>query len=345
MTKNLVGSIHRLQRENNPHRQTAITFSYLGKLGLTNCWDLQECKNYLQSLLLQSLKQNTVTECPLIIGLTESGIIPSALMHQNAKEQRINAQWLCSTRRRTEKGIYFSESHSHSPNHILPFPQYQPTELWFVDDEITTGRTLLNLTLHLCPLLNVKYVRYFALADTRTIEQIAQFESVLASHSIQSSTHCLVQLLSTHVANKNDVLKTEINEINADRQYQRKYTDAELAYEPDLLKAGSLLVVGEAIDVGIRMVQINPYLSFQHITLSPWQIDGKSIFSKLEICGKYYIYNYEQIQPPIYIFSDLEDIKIELEAKDILEQKGLTVESWQLNKMNTTNNGFINRFR
>mgnify|MGYP002779505971 CR=1 FL=1 len=185
---NLKEHIHWLQRDNNSRRQTAVTFSYLGKLKPTGRGELQECKNHLQSLLFQSILQNPVSKSPLIVGLTESGIIPSALMHQNAREQGIDAQWLCSTRR-PAAGICFSESHSHSPNHILPLPQKQPTELWFVEDEITTGRTVLNLAIHLCSLLSVKYIRFFALADTRSKAQIDQFSSILASHSIYSSTH------------------------------------------------------------------------------------------------------------------------------------------------------------
>ena len=60
--------IHWLQRENNPHRQTAITFSYLGKLRATKGRDLQKCKNYLQRLLFQAIIQKSVSKSPLIIG-------------------------------------------------------------------------------------------------------------------------------------------------------------------------------------------------------------------------------------------------------------------------------------
>lgn len=346
MMTNLAKSIHWLQRENNPHRQTAITFSYLGKLGLTNCWDLQECRNHLQSLLFQSLLQNPVSEFPLIIGLTESGIIPSALMHQNAREQGINAQWLCSTRR-PAAGIRFSESHSHSPNHILPLPQCQPTELWFVEDEITTGRTILNLALRLCPLLNVKYISFFALADTRTLAQIAQFKSILASYGIHSYTYTLIQAAQTHTETQTNLLKKEETYINIDNNTpvqnwhfykQRAARKAQFDTVLDLPKnlAGSLLVIGEAIDVGIKLVEINPLLSFQHITLSPWRIDGRSILSRLDISGKYYLYNYEQFKPPIYIFSDPHDVAIELKAKNILEQKGVTVKRLQMNSWTTT---------
>lgn len=348
---NLAKSIHWLQRENNPHRQTAITFSYLGKLGITNCWDLQECRNHLQSLLFQSLLQKPVLECPLIIGLTESGIVPSALMHQNAREQGINTQWLCSTRR-PAAGICFSESHSHSPNHILPLPQYQPTELWFVEDEITTGRTILNLVLRLCSLLKVKYVRLFALADTRPAAQIAQFNSILTRNNINYSIHTLVKVETQPPTKSQSCLlneeKTEISILKNKDTHDWHFYDQRPALKAqfntmisiiqNLSKSltGTLLVVGEAIDIGIKLVQNNPSLSFQHVTLSPWKIDNKSVFSRLEICGKYYLYNYEQIEQPIHLFSDPCDGAIELEAKDILYQKGVKTNRLELNSLITT---------
>jgi orotate phosphoribosyltransferase len=336
--------MHWLQRENNPHRQTAITFSYLGKIGLSNCWDLQECKNHLQSLLFQSILQNSVSEYPLIVGLTESGIVPSALMHQNAREQGINAQWLCSTRR-PAAGICFTESHSHGPNHILPLPQYQPTELWFVEDEITTGRTILNLALRLCPLTNVKYIRLFALADTRTRSQISQFNSIAANYGIRCSTHALINAESPiHTENQDlllPVAETLISNLvrqnNCDWHFARQRAALQSQFDTQIELpqnlAGSLLVIGEAIDIGLRVVQNNPSLFLQHVTLSPWKVDGKTIFSRQDICRKYYFYNYEQIQPPVYILSDPIDQEIELELKHMLTQKGVKVDHLQLQSL------------
>lgn len=335
--------IHWLQRENNPRRQTALTFSYLGKLGATKCRDLQKCKNHLQSLLFQSILQISVSKYPLIIGLTESGIIPSALMHQNARGQGIKAQWLCSTRR-PAAGICFSESHSHSPNHVLPMPQQQPTELWFVEDEITTGRTILNLALRLCSLLSVNYIRVFTLADTRPKAQIELFDSILADSGIHASTHTLIQkelqantelnLLSIQKEQTLSIsnCKTERGWHFCDRRPALKAQSGILSELPNNL-SGLLLVVGEAIDLGMRLVQINPLLSFQHITLSPWKIDNTSVFSKLQIYQQYYLYNYNKIETPVYILSDPSDESIELEAKCILSQQGIKAKNLQLNSL------------
>lgn len=341
---NLKERVHWLQRENNPRRKTAITFSYLGKLKPTNGKEIQECKNYLQSLLFQSILENPVSKYPLIIGLTESGIIPSALMYQNAKEQGINAQWLCSTRR-TSAGICFSETHSHSPNHVLPLPKEQPTELWFVEDEITTGRTILKLALHLCSLFNVKYIRFFALADTRSKVQIDYFSNTLANYNIHCHTYSLVEKeYSDNIENQS----LSIQKIENNIQINIKDSDWLFAKFRPSVKAqfdiftnlptnlfGIVFVIGEAIDIGIRLVQLNPLLSFQHITLSPWVVDKTNIFNKLQIAQKYYFYNYKKLKLPVYILSDPIDQEIELAAKYILAQEGIQVNSLELNSLLT----------
>ncbi|MBD2515750.1 phosphoribosyltransferase domain-containing protein [Nostoc sp. FACHB-973] len=341
---NLKERVHWLQRENNPHRKTAVTFSYLGKLKPTNGREIQECKNYLQSLLFQSILENSVSKYPLIIGLTESGIIPSALMYQNAREQGINAQWLCSTRK-SAAGICFSETHSHSPNHVLPLPEEQPTELWFVEDEITTGRTILKLALHLCSLFNVKYIRFFALADTRSKVQIDYFTTTLASYNIQSHTYSLVkEEYSDNIENQNVLISKiekniQTNVKDSDWLYSkfRPYLQAQFDILTDLPTNlfGIVFVIGEAIDIGIRLVQLNPLLSFQHITLSPWVVDQTNILNKLKICQKYYFYNYRELKLPVYIFSDPIDREIELEAKYIFAQEGIQVNSLELNSLLT----------
>lgn len=350
--------IYYLKRRNNPHRKTAVSFSFLGKLNPINQQKLLVGKKYLQKLLVKSLRQSPVSKRPIIIGLAESAIIPSALMHQVARELEIEAHWLCSTRRVTS-GIHFSESHSHQPNHVLPLCQHQPTEVWFVEDEITTGKTILNLILKLSPLLKVNSIRLFAFLDSRTPEETAYFQSTLAKHYIQYSTQTLVQIEKT----SQDIFKLETTDakfyscqysqvtnktINSainyhgDRDWhypeQRPALNAQLNTRlnlPTHLK-GCLLAVGEVIDLAFRLLQVNPALFLQHITLSPWEIDRVRIFDYLEI-NSYHIYNYKQLQSHIYILSDPLDRDVEWETKRLLQQEGLTVESLSLDAIYSEN--------
>ncbi|MGK7904412.1 MAG: phosphoribosyltransferase domain-containing protein [Hormoscilla sp.] len=328
---------YHLQRENNPHRQTALSFSFLGKLGLTSDRDLLSCKKHFIALLRSSDSQTPISGYPLIIGLTESGIIPSALMHQVVRERDISAGWICSTRRRAS-GIRFIESHSHGPHHTLPLPQFSPSQLWFVEDEITTGRTILNLALHLSALLHVRQMRLFAIADRRSSAQIAQFESILADRDILFSSQTLIRLppdlqyraqdlLHEDIIISEDLIVKELTESQWHLPEQRAALNAQLHLLPNLPNnlEGSLLAIGEAIDLALRMVRVNRKLSFQHITLSPWRVDGINIHHRLDICDKYYLYNYKQLKSPIYLLYDPDDEPIALAAKKKLSQAGFTV--------------------
>jgi len=334
---------YHLQRENNPRRQTALSFPFLGQLGLTSEPDLLACRKHLQALLRSSACQKPISGEPLIIGLAESGIIPSGLMHQVVREQQISAGWICSTRRRAS-GIRFMESHSHSPHHILPLPQFQPTQLWFVEDEITTGRTILNLALHLCSLLQVRQMRFFTIADSRSPAQIAQFESILADRDIQFSTHTLIRLppdrqdlaqdlLPQDIILSEDLIVKERDEIQSQWHLsgQRAARQTQWHLVPNLPNnlQGSLLAIGEAIDLALRMVRGNPQLSFQHITLNPWRVDGINIQHRLDICDKYYLYNYKHLKSPIYLLYDPQDRAIASAAKQQLSQAGFTVNDFR----------------
>ncbi len=355
---NLAKDIYHLERENNPRRQQAITFSCLGKLGSADHSELNKWKGCLSHLVQVSLREKEVSASPLIIGLAESGIVPSGLCHQLLRDQGIHADWICSTRR-PSRGIRFNESHSHAPDHTLPFPNGRPTELWFVEDEITTGRTVLRLALNLCLLMEVRQVRFLAIADTRSPDHVNQFRSILDQHGIRHSIHTVVRLkVPSQLASGGSPLhhmdngsKTELQENRVaesdwlfpeQRPALRKlrdvfssltkdagefFSDASLGWRVTNREAGTVLVVGEAIDIALKLVRSNPRLSFRHVTLSPWKVDGKHIFSRLDICGKYYLYNYHNLRSPLCILNDPADQEIGREVERLLAENGFNAPS------------------
>ena len=353
---NFKDHIYHLTRRNNPRRQTAVSFSFLGKLNPINRQQLQIGKQYLQKMLLDSQKQIPISESPLIIGLAESGIIPSALMHQIARERDIQARLVCSTRRDVG-GVHFRESHSHQPDHVLPLYQHQPTEIWFVEDEITTGKTILNLILKLCPLLKVNSIRLFAFLDTRTQEETAHFYNTLNLHGIQCFTQSLIrsekanedtsksktvntQSYLCQPKSTNTTASSQADYPNDDWHYpeQRAALNAQLNPISNLPThlTGCLLAVGEVMDLALRLLQVNPGLLMQHITLSPWEIDRIGIFNYLE-ADKFHIYNYKQLRSHIYILSDPLDRDVEWKITKLLEQQGFTVKSLSLDPIHTEN--------
>lgn len=240
-------------------------------------------------------------------------------MHQVAREREIEAHWLCSTRREVA-GIHFSESHSHQPDHVLPLCQYQPTEIWFVEDEITTGKTILNLILKLCPLLKVNSIRLFAFLDSRTSVETAHFQNTLTQHNIRCCTQSLLQREKTSKDTSNKLETTDTQSCLCQQQVDSKTINSQINYYnrdwhcPEKRAAlnaqlnsnsnsnsnlpthltGCLLAVGEVMDLALRLLQVNPGLLMQHVTLSPWEIDRVKIFNYLK-ANNYHIYNYKQL--------------------------------------------------
>lgn len=343
--------IHHLQRKNNPKRSSAVTFTWLGKLGAIDGQDIQACTQKLESLLIRSLGQIPASETPLIVGLAESGIVLSSLMHQIALDRGMDAHWICSTRR-SGVGIKFVESHSHGPDHVLPLPESAPTEIWFVEDEITTGKTLFQVAVKLCSHLNIRKVRVFALADSRTPSEIERFNLALAYHDIRCLTETAIQLCNSaqsdglsyqQVSSTIEEDTFAVNSIASDWLFpnfrpaltsqsmvRKLEIDTGINRDDRLFDHGvnksCLLVIGEAVDIALGLVQYHPFLSFQQITLSPWKIDNSAISSCLEIGENYYLYNYEKLKDTVYILSDPIDRMVEKSAKESLLKVGIKVQ-------------------
>lgn len=343
-----------LKRENNPKRRDATTFSCLGKLAGAGADVFERWTSGFESIIRNSMEKTPVTGQILIAGLAESGIIPSGLCHKIVREQGIDADWICSTRR-ASSGIRFTESHSHAPDHILPLPGHHPDELWFVEDEMTTGRTVLRLALCLSRFMKISRIRFFAIADIRSQWNTRQFEAVLENCGIEYLVESIIREqplngkpLDNEAASGIRIDHDESLEIKenfencANNMNNRNITGWLLPeYRPAIgslsdvslnfqgTARGSLLVIGEAVDLAFQMTIQNPELDFHHVTLSPWEIDGKHITSRMDIfChtgpgDKYYLYNYESVKTPIYILNDPVDTKIAIELENCLLKKGI----------------------
>ncbi|AOY60061.1 MULTISPECIES: phosphoribosyltransferase domain-containing protein [Desulfococcus] len=331
--------IYHLKRENNARRRNAMTFSCLGKIAGTGAATLGLWKAGLGKLFRSACRVRPVTQAPLVIGLAESGIIPSALFHQVVREACPAAAWICSTRR-PSPGIAFSEHHSHAPDHSLPDPEIRPTELWFVEDEITTGRTLLGLSLNLCRRLDQRRVRYVAFTDARSPEARRRFDAILSADGIRSSLHVLfpepppgtdtvreeIRLSADpaiHDAPQQSVSSTVSDWLfPASRPALGRQVCPDIPLPTGL--TGSLLAVGEAVDLGVRIVLANPGLQLRHVTLSPWEVDDVHIHNRLDIPGDYYLYNPHTLRPPLYILNDPVDAAVGLAARERLEAMGFS---------------------
>lgn len=331
--------LYHLERVNNPLRKTAISFNCLGKLGAVTRTELSECRHLLCGLITQSVRRSPITGPVLIVGMVESGVILSSLMHQEAQSLGINTFWMCSTRR-PASGVQVIELHSHAPHHILPLPDVHIEEIWIVEDEITTGRTILQVARMLVEALGARKVRIFALADIRTPQQQCWFRESLESAHIWLSVHYVFRPANlvphadpcepeTFPADSRLSIVTA-HPKSADAWHLRCLRPAlQIQREPSFPNcppfSGRMLVIGEAMDLAIRMTQNNPELTLHHVTRSPWQIDNKNIFDCLHIEPHFYLYNLSHADVPLTILADPIDTSTTTLLHTMLTEKGYDV--------------------
>ncbi|MBF0200463.1 MAG: phosphoribosyltransferase domain-containing protein [Desulfamplus sp.] len=445
---------YHIKRDNNPLREEAFTLSCLGKLFPASSRELTRCGRWLSELLgsISSDIDGGITnpddpckvgvektggQCHvLIVGLTESGIIPAFLMYMEASRRwgdgkGPNPHLVYSTRRAVP-GIPFSETHSHGPDHTLPLEGGHCDEIWvkggnfdevwIVEDEITSGNTVLNLMLGLQNHMTIKRIRVFAFADFRDDVQKCEFIRTASGKNIHCSVHIpvirsgpwdlsspgenspyhgenlsfsgenspyhgknLSSLSSIFDLSFKDNIKDntvdpcipmeqlsfkdnikgntvdhcipmeqlsfkdnikdnivvpsvsmeQLGHISGSWHMQQRrpalgvktgpFFDPSRWRVPGEFSRGTLLAVGESVDMAAAIVLANPGLSFQQISLSPWKVDGKNICSRMEIGDKYYFYNYESLNEPVFILYDPVDYEIGMEVMEKLVSRGIDV--------------------
>jgi len=249
----------RVNRDLNPKRRFAVTFKHLGKLNPIDSSHLQDLISCFSALA------DATSDCdaPAVIGLAESGIVPSFAMHQACLEQGRSPRWFC-TSREDLGGLKFREPHSHAPHHYLPAKLFDDPidELWIVEDEITTGRTLANLLRCIGLTDKVQRVRVFALLDTRDAN------AAIGVRQMEVSAECVLRSCSN--------FWTESNPNSTSREF---------------CDAPRQLVIGESIAAALPSLLSGALPRLQHVTLSPWLTDGCHIISRQEPMPGYYLYN------------------------------------------------------
>ncbi|MFY9226182.1 MAG: phosphoribosyltransferase domain-containing protein [Blastocatellia bacterium] len=330
-----MSSFYKLTRLNNHLRKDAITFHFLAKTAVISNKDLLECQLLFRQMILPIFENCPKPNSLLVCGLAESSILLSAIMQQEIQNAGINSYWICSTRR-SISGFSFTEYHSHQPRHFLPSIESIPNEVWIVEDEITTGQTIYQLAQIFHKIFPDCTIRFFTLLDCRNSEQLNLFKMLLEKQGIYHSTHTWLNLSSllNDQGNKNNE-KSFFNE-----NFQPNFIKNNKIlhwYLPELRPAlkqqklnskalfktlsGTLLVIGEAIDLALQMMIENPLLLMQHITLSPWEVDNNVIFNRYNI-DSYYLYNFSKFIEPINILSDPIDLNIAMALKTFLSNHG-----------------------
>ena len=264
-------------------------------------------------------------------------------MYLEACRLAVPCKWICSTRRPCSSGVFFQETHSHSPYHTLPIPQRRFAEIWIVEDEITTGSTIKNLLHQIKDHVPAEVFRVFSLVDFRSEEQKKEFFHPANAHTKPYLFHTAVSLAETggdalERINNSEQQKTPTAKTPPAKTPTACYPDAVLqksAVECGLhtqqipvngYADGTLLVIGEAVRTAAHLVAAGTYRSFQHITLSPWQVDDISITSRICLHKKHYLYNDQVREGPVYLLHDPTDYATGETIQRQLEEQGIPVE-------------------
>ncbi|MCC9608603.1 phosphoribosyltransferase domain-containing protein [Blastopirellula sp. JC732] len=253
-----------VQRDANPKRTHAITFEHLAKLGPINAihlHDLIEC--------FRAFIDAPPSPSCTVLGLTESGIVPSFAMQKACEAAGIDSEWRCSSRDDTG-GLRFRESHSHAPEHFLPhnFLDQIGEELWIVEDEVTSGRTIENLLECVYDSSNIRKCRVFALLDARSEADRQRFDDLCQIRDWDVTLQSILRMAPSSVV-------------------LNKRRDPTSSAAP----VTQHFVVGESIAAALPSLLYGDLQGLQHITLSPWAIDGEHVVSRQSWDGCYYIYN------------------------------------------------------
>lgn len=262
----IVAGVIRVKRESNAKRQFGVTFAHLGKLN--PIFDL-----HLRDLIccFGDLIGNAVSCChPTVLGLAESGIVPSFAMHRACLELGILSRWCCTTRASSPNCDRFAEPHSHAPHHFVPANLLDKhlEELWIVDDEITTGATLNNLLECLLANRKLERVRIFSLLDTRDSASVISFDNYWQRKGVAVTVESVMTVSSCFWQQDWDV----VHRMPANHPPRTYFT-------------------GESIVHGLPLLLSGELQALQQITLSPWTVDGVNILSRQEKSTGYYLYN------------------------------------------------------
>lgn len=260
-----------VSRDGNAHRRTGITFAHIGKLNPLTTEHLED----LIACFCELAKSAPQDAQPVILGIAESGIVPAFAMYTACIRQGRKPTFFW-TSRTSKSPLRFNEIHSHSPTHYIPFAilEKQTSEIWIVEDEITTGRTLLNLLEQLSGHYSTERIRIFSLLDAR--KSLGCNAPGIDSTSPEPN-HSLSIPLPIE-----SIFSSSLNAMG-----RKQLPNYGLSLNPSDCR----LVIGEALALALPELLQRRMTCLQHVTLSPWQVDGVNVFSRLEVRPGYYLYN------------------------------------------------------
>lgn len=334
------------KRQNNPKRNFLFISKVLGKhitvkpdvvrsagyLLASRHYDLDPMP-YIQYLHNQTNeitfdKKAVPNQSTLVIGFAETATGLGMSVASAIK----GSTYVCTTRENlnTNTVFTFEEQHSHATTHKMYFDNFNFDEIILVDDEITTGRSMLNLITELHKLSSAKSFTILSILDWRTDSYRQMFEekkkelgvditvkSIISGKITETNADiyideeqmldkCKIDLftISNEVwkhDGKMGVNEYEIEKMEKDCEKIAREITRELKL--DGMRDGEKLLVmghGENIYIPSRIASFLPFdVWFKTTTRSPIYCDGRWIKSRKYFYDgntKYYLYNEEEME-------------------------------------------------
>ena len=270
-------------RKNNPLRQYAIVHRNLGKLGPVKPLSTV---NIVDEMVSKGIDFGTGP----IIGLSESSILLARII----SEFITHTPFIFSTRYPMSGMVAFIEPHSHAPIQYLAMKVLRQTsEICIIEDEITTGNTLLNLIQVLLDQLpDVRTIRVIALKMFCSDHRVGQIQAAIATRGVNlyltslyrgepDEEELLVQQSKvTQLQNKalfKGFLETGRGrtEFFCDPDSRYAFWERMFLQVPEQV---TVIGVSEAIDMAFEISHMlekrGSQSTFCHMTISPWDLPG-----------------------------------------------------------------------
>jgi len=281
-----------VKRHNNPMRKFAFVHRDLGKIGAAD-------PDNIIRLAAKMVNGALPFKNPLVLGLSESSI----LLGRVVCEFFGGGLYLFSTRYPHDRSelVPFTEPHSHAPSQFLKLSGTgHCREVCIVEDEVTTGNTIMNLVRLLAENMpSVTSIAVLALKVFCSGQRIAEMSADAGAMGIQLALHSLYdgnQDESVPVMHSVKSIATEdgkvASSVYSPWEYGRGRIDP-FSKEKALFRykkwsavlsrlslPGAVTVIGasEAIDLAFEISRVLAQRGHQtrlrHLTISPWEVPG-----------------------------------------------------------------------
>ncbi|NJN66868.1 MAG: hypothetical protein HC884_09190 [Chloroflexaceae bacterium] len=290
-----------VQRLNNHKRRHAHVAPFLGKLGWVDHARLDTVAAVAASTLPPSPGPT------LVVGLAEASLI----LAWQLSTHLLPMPDLCFTTR--EKGRHyqaypFQEPHSHGPAHwVAVAPGRTYDRIVIIEDEVTTGTTITNLSLVLRDHANRFDI--LTLMDMRSKEHRATMEQIYAAHGLTMTFSALSHLPSPPAFFPPRCDGRRCLALDQTPNPHQRPPDAyaqvfrTLSHLWQRQRVGALYMIGECVDVPMAFCSslcLEHRPPIQHVTLSPWVVDGLGVRTRVDFINHrngvagdpYYLYNW-----------------------------------------------------